>query len=47
MRKQWWRVYGFTLDEIAKHMKITPQRVHQLALKKSLRINSAVKQMKK
>ena len=47
MRRQWWRLYGYTLQEFADHMEISKERVRQLALKNSSRLAYAAKEMKK
>jgi DNA-directed RNA polymerase sigma subunit (sigma70/sigma32) len=45
MSVKWWKRYGYTLQEIGDNMKITRQRVRQLAVKGSPRIDEAVRKM--
>ena len=47
MRKSFLRQYGYTLEEIGRHMGITRERVRVLASKGSQRVEKAVKEMKK
>lgn len=45
MSMRWWKVYGFTVQEIATHMGISEGRVRQLEKKKSDRIRYAVRDL--
>jgi DNA-directed RNA polymerase specialized sigma subunit len=46
MKRSYLREYGYTLKEIAAHMKINTARVYQLIAKSSPRIKCALREMK-
>jgi DNA-directed RNA polymerase specialized sigma subunit len=46
-RRSYLREYGYTLKEIAAHMKVNTSRVYQLIAKGSPRIRQSVMEMKR